>query len=541
MTDSQWVMVLGGGTMQLPALRVIRRRGWHSIVVDGNSNAPGRDQCDKFLHIDLKDYERIASVGEQLRAEGELDAVFTAGTDFSTSVAYVAQHLGLPGITFESALNAKDKLRMRERFSAHGVPSPKFFGIESDDSDILEGAEDKAATIGFPLVVKPVDNMGARGVTLVSGTAELRAAILESLGYSASGRVIVEERISGPEYSLDALVHDGRVKVCGIADRHISFAPYFVEMGHTLPAALSTEDTAELTNVFGSAIRALGIESGAAKGDIFLTDDGPMVGEVAARLSGGYMSGWTYPLATGVEVTEAAIRIALGWEPGDLTPKRRHTTAERAFISIPGRVAAVEGVERARAVEEVKELFVRITTGEYVRLPRNNVEKCGNVIASAPTREKAIAAAEEAVANIVVRLEPNVEETFAYLLGHGEEFCVSHRAYPLTADSEKLLLGMPPGTLEISNGTVYPFLNSEQERDWSYRTLSESVSRIMDRFGLVWCEEDRGAALGREFWLALVRGGLPGGLFIVESLHNEPALARNYIEQWTNREDVPNR
>mgnify|MGYP002388944453 CR=1 FL=1 len=124
--------------------------------------------------------------------------------------------------------------------------------------------------------------------------------------------------MDGPELSLDAIVWRGRVTVCGVADRIIRFPPFFVEMGHTMWSALPADDRSAVERVFTDGIRALGIDNGAAKGDIKLTSRGPMVGEIAARLSGGYMSGWTFPLASGVEVTRAALRVAAGLEPGDL-------------------------------------------------------------------------------------------------------------------------------------------------------------------------------------------------------------------------------
>ena len=145
-------------------------------------------------------------------------------------------------------------------------------------------------------------------------------------------------------------MYRGHVTVCGIADRHISFPPAFVEIGHTMPTDLDTAAVRQIEDAFESGIRAIGIDNGAAKGDIKLTPRGAMIGEIAARLSGGYMSGWTFPLSSGVEVTEAALNIAVGLPPGDLTPRFSRTCAERGIISIPGVVASVEGESTARGI-----------------------------------------------------------------------------------------------------------------------------------------------------------------------------------------------
>jgi hypothetical protein len=229
----------------------------------------------------------------------------------------------------------------------------------------------------------------------------------------------VEAFMPGPEFSVDAIVYHGEITICGLADRHIFFPPYFIEMGHTIPTNIDDDAVSALLSAFTAGVRALGLlgdnAAGAAKGDIKLTSKGPMIGEIAARLSGGYMSGWTYPYASGVELTRGAILAALGRKPGGLTPTRTWTCAERAFISIPGKVRSIHGIEGAKAAPHVKDLFLRAEGGGRVKFPENNVSKCGNVIAAAPDRETAVTAAEAAARSVLIRLEAPDRETAAFL------------------------------------------------------------------------------------------------------------------------------
>ncbi|GAB1483892.1 hypothetical protein MASR2M78_27080 [Treponema sp.] len=120
------ILILGAGVMQGPALRLARARGLRTVAVDGDAEAPCRDLADQFEHIDLKDKEGIEGFARTLVSSGGLDGIMTAGTDFSASVAWVAERLGLPGIPYEVALNASDKARMRDCFKAASVPSPEF-------------------------------------------------------------------------------------------------------------------------------------------------------------------------------------------------------------------------------------------------------------------------------------------------------------------------------------------------------------------------------------------------------------------------------
>jgi biotin carboxylase len=453
-------MILGAGVMQGPAIRIAKELGFYTVVVDGSASAPCITYADKFEHIDLKEKEGIEALARSLLDSG-LGGIMTAGTDFSATVAWVAEKLGLPGIPYEAALNASDKARMRTCFKKASLPSPEYVVITKEGSGEWGGgnaasgsgeergksppslqpselplppsAGDTPATPPSPLspphsllptphsplVIKPVDNMGGRGCCRVDSMEEFQEAAADALRFSRSGRAIVEAFMEGPEFSVDAIVYHGEITICGLADRHIFFPPYFIEMGHTMPTEIAPEQQAMILETFCAGVRALGLADthsiGAAKGDIKLTPQGPMIGEIAARLSGGYMSGWTYPYASGVEPVRAAILAAMGRKPDGLAPLKNWTSAERAFISIPGTVKSISGTEKARGLPHVQDLFFRTAEGDKVDFPRNNVSKCGNIISAAPNRAAAISAAESAAKTILIRLDPEDSRTAKFL------------------------------------------------------------------------------------------------------------------------------
>lgn len=442
------VFMLGAGFMQGIAIRAARALGCTVVAADGNPSAVCAAEADEFVCIDLKDTARLIDYARYLQQNGGLDAVFTAATDFSAAVAAIAAACGLRGHTLEAALNATDKVRMRECFRKAGVPSPAFIELTAADlaapADRLEArgnvrySDLGAATADtlewrlgelagrFPLVVKPVDNMGARGCSLVKNLSELRKAAATALQYSRSGRAIVEEYIEGSEFSIEGLIFGGRLYITALADRHIFFPPYFIEMGHTIPSDCTQDIADEVMSVFERGVHALGLTDGAVKGDILVRNGKAFVGEIAARLSGGYMSGWTVPYSCGLDITAAALTLALGGSPWLHTcgkdffvvPLKQNcpfVSAERAWISIPGQVASVSGLEAARAAPFVKDVFPRAGAGDTVVFPQNNVEKCGNVLSAAPSRREAVQASEAACRKIVLRLRPHVAETDAFL------------------------------------------------------------------------------------------------------------------------------
>jgi biotin carboxylase len=441
-------------------------------------------------------------------------------------VSWVAEKLGLPGIPYEAALRASNKLAMRAALAAAGVPSPRF--VEAADPSAARAA---AAALGFPLVVKPADSMGARGCRAVRDAAELEAAIADALPHSRTGRAIVEEYIEGPEFSVDAIMVDGELRIRGLADRHITFAPYFVEIGHTMPTDSPPEIAAEVLRVFELGVRAIGITRGAAKGDIKYCParKTAMIGEIAARLSGGYMSGWTYPYASGIEVTREALEVAVGLRPVEQGPDQGWVSAERAFVSIPGRLASILGCREAERTPYVKDLFYRAEPGERLVFPSNNVEKFGNVLSQAPDREAAVEAAMAAVRAVLPRLAPNDDATEAYLRREGLDASADGAAWPpeafaISGPAAEELAAMPeylPGGGAAGPGlrvAVAPFgrAASVAGLDWSGRGFAESAARAVGLGGASFGTEGDVVLAGR-FWRSLARGGLQAALYAVDS------------------------
>jgi biotin carboxylase len=524
------VFILGAGFMQKPAILTAKELGCRVIAADGNKDACCVSLCDEFAHIDLKNIDALCEFALNLKKNSEIDAVFTAGTDFSAACAKIAELCGLHSHSYEAALNASDKIRMRKCFAKSGVRSPEFIEIEDNTfacnaENILQLLRNNGFSHNpFPLVVKPVDNMGARGCRMVRSGNELEEAVKTAVSYSRSKRAILEEYMDGPEFSIDSLVYNGTITITGFADRHIYYPPYFIEMGHTLPSAVSEEQKSILFEEFKKGVKSLGLSCGAAKGDVKLTKDGPKIGEIAARLSGGYMSGWTYPYASGINLTEQALRIALGDAPSiSLTgmPKEpRAVSAERAYISIPGIIKSVSGCEEAKNIPYVKNIFPRVKAGDIVSFPVNNVEKCGNIISCAENREEAVKSAESAVKNIIIRLDAGCRTTKEFL----EEDLLTEfppSAYKASKnDIDPLLTASKGKTISIENiiqnaRALLPyFLRDNDLCDWNHK----SALFALEQFCIIAEKEDKKSRIVNveQFWRYFLRGGLQGLLYLLD-------------------------
>ena len=537
------IVILGAGLMQKPAILSAKQLGFHTIVVDADPKAVCIPQADEFFKIDLKDKEGILELCTRLKNSPEgLEGVFTAGTDFSASVSYVCERLGLPAHSFEAATNASIKTQMRACFEKEGVPSPKFIRVGKSEID-LSLLDCVLAKMDFPFVVKPVDNMGARGCRMVRTKEEFLPAVKIACECSRTGYSIIEEYMEGPEFSIDALVYNGKFIVTGFAIRHIKYEPYFIEIGHTMPAEIPAEMHDELISVFALGAKAEGLTCGAAKADIKYTKNGPMIGEIAARLSGGYMSGWTYPYASDLNLTEQGILIATGNQPSKLLERAKsvqytpselcknlsapyelfevpcvRTSAERAWMSIPGTVEYVENIKEYtdKAVFDVLPRAT-VSIGSHVDFPRNNVEKCGNIIAVSHDRDTAIKAAEDAVSNVFITLKPNTKETDDYLAGvtQSDEDNFPPDAFgKLTENQLDELKGEIAADSPVAR-ELPDFLNTLEYQnliDWNFNTIAQTLQK----FDILRAKHP--ALNKQEFFKAIIRGGIQGAVYYSDSI-----------------------
>lgn len=532
------ILILGAGLMQKPAILSAKELGYKVCVIDADEKAVCVSLSDEFKKIDLKAREEILVYAEELKNKGGLAAVFTAGTDFSASVSYVCEKLGLSAHSFEAALNASIKTRMRSCFEKENVPSPKFISI--NNCDFNSEAVQKSG-LSYPLVIKPVDNMGARGCRMIRNSEEVETAVKAAIRASRTGNAILEDYIDGPEYSIDALVCNGTFTVTGFAERHIFYPPYFIEVGHTMPAVVDKKTHDELISVFALGAKALGLTCGAAKADIKYTKNGPVIGEIAGRLSGGYMSGWTFPYSSGLNLTKQALLIASGKEPAELFSRRipvefnpgelcknaalpyelfevesTRTSAERAWLSIPGTVEYIEEI-KDYTDQAVRDVLPRATVniGGEVDFPRNNVEKCGNVISVSASRQIAVEAAQDAVSNIMITLKPSNAKTDKFLSGNCESdedkfppsaFCM------LSEDELSLISGKIQKNQSVAS-CIPPFILEKYGKltDWSYN----SVVQTAEKFDIL--RKNHPEIDAKLFWKAFMRGGLQGAVYVSDS------------------------
>jgi len=386
------LLVLGAGPGQLGLLEAARQRELYVVAADREAGAPGFPLADRRALISAEDEPAL----ERLASAEEIDGVIAPGIDWSVAIAArISAKLDLPHpLSVESAQLAVSKLRQRERFAEAGLPFARY-AVASRG----EEAEAAAAELGFPLVVKAPDRQGQRGLALARGHDELGPAVERALAASRSGLCIIEQLEPGREATVIGFSLDGRYHALAVTDRRSASAPAFgVSLEHAWPSSLGEAELEKTVEIAGRAVTSLGIEQGPSYVQVIVSERGPLVVELAARLGGGH-DAELVEAALGIELNGLALAAALGEaiDPQALVPKPLAGGACTRFLIAPeGELVTVHGVEEAGALEGVKRLRLYREPG-YVFTPfHSRSDRAGALLVLGPDREQAVARAQEA-------------------------------------------------------------------------------------------------------------------------------------------------
>jgi biotin carboxylase len=399
------VLFVGAGRHQRRAILRARELGLRVAAVDRNADALGLGEADIAKVVD---FSEPAAVLEAV-ADVELDGVLTVSADRAVPVvAAVAAARGLPGIGIETAHLMTHKVAMRRRLAEAGVPQPRFAALRTR-SERIRAVE----KVGFPAVLKPADSGGQRGVFRVESLDDVETHLHEALAASPTGEAILEQFVDGTEMNGIVIARDGGSIPLTLSDR---LRPPGVGFGvgwiHVYPATVFGEQLDESERVALHTVHALGLKTGIAFPQLIATRDGRVVVvECAARIPGGQMADLVR-FATGVDLVELQIRMALGDElPDELVlPKFKQPLAIRFFTAEPGplptgRVKRIGPLDKVLAFPGVVQADVYLEVGETIRPVRVDGDRRGYVIAVADTNIEALERAEAAATLLDVEVE----------------------------------------------------------------------------------------------------------------------------------------
>jgi biotin carboxylase len=195
--------------------------------------------------------------------------------------------------------------------------------------------------------------------------------------------------MQGPEISVETITIKGKTSIIAITDKLTTGSPYFVEMGHSQPTQHGPEIKQEIENVALKAIKSIGIETGAAHVEMIITDHGPKLVELGARLAGDCIASHLVPLSTGVDLVKACIELSLGLTP-DIRPNINKGAAIRYLDSQEGIFGGVSGIVNAEKKNGVKKIEIVKNIGDKIKEVKGSGDRVGFVIVQSETAKSAI-------------------------------------------------------------------------------------------------------------------------------------------------------
>lgn len=281
---------------------VLSGLGARSVLLDDPTPLDLACQVDVPLDVDLEDWEAAEAALRRVHDTRPLDAVLGVYDAHLPLAAYLAARLGVRGLGLRAALACHDKIRMRMLLAGGGVRVPDHLPA-ADPADAFAAAR----RLGLPVVVKKATGSGGRGSMLCRSAGEVTHAV-EVLGPTP---LIVERAVEGPEYAVQSVTSDGRTEVVSILAQHVGPGPRQAETGYDFPSGLAPERESELAAFVTRALAVLGFDHAVSHVQVRLTEDGPVLINVAARPPGGQLCAATERVS-GIDLTRAAAEIALG-------------------------------------------------------------------------------------------------------------------------------------------------------------------------------------------------------------------------------------
>ncbi len=377
------VLFLGGPIFQSPIVRKAKKMGLYTGVVDINRDAPAFHYADETFICSLRDTEAVMKIARCFNPDGIV--VGACDTSVVTG-AYVSRALGLPGHTVDVAINSTDKVKMLEAFERCNVAHPIFQVIRKQE------IESFSMSLHYPVISKPIDSAGGRGIYMIHNENELKKAVCFSSQAGRSGDILIEEYMQGPEVSVEVLVIDGTPHIIQITDKITSGAPNFFEIGHSQPSALPQDTKESIRKLASKAVMAVGLVNSPAHVEIIITEQGPKLVELGARLGGDCIT--TYLLETsisGINMAQAAIELALGIKPDVSNYHNSGNCAGVRFVPArEGTLNDIRGLNNAEQIDDVVKIELSGIIGKHYDNATDDSARFGYVVCKGKTTKEAL-------------------------------------------------------------------------------------------------------------------------------------------------------
>lgn len=312
MNQEKVIIVLGAKYEQIPLMALARENGYEVAAVDNSENPKGRNFCKYFYNFSYRDEEKILALAEIHNISG----IGTIGTNDAICYASrINKRLNLDGLydspEIISRATYKNIWRPFLEMNTGSVPEGKLCGD-------FAGIEASVQKLRLPVILKPSDSSGGKGISVVENENDLKEAYFEALKYSTNGLIIVEKYIGHNSYAVESFVIDKEVHLLAIAERKLPDAPICVGLGTTLPDVLPDMARGKIAGLNKTVIEALELTYGPVHIDMVLDNDAnPFVVDIGPRLIAG-PNALHIKKALGFDMNQAVFNQIIGKKEGNI-------------------------------------------------------------------------------------------------------------------------------------------------------------------------------------------------------------------------------
>jgi biotin carboxylase len=328
---------------------------------------------DEAYIFDIRNTKKFERIIEVIEETSPVDYIYHVGREDTMLDTYrVAEKYGKSLNTLQSIKNLNNKYIMRKLLKKNNISTIQYEYVNN-----LDEIEGKAKQIGYPLILKPTNMSGSRGVYFCKGEEDIIKFKEYINQYEYNGPFLIEEYLQGNEVSVEAISVNGNHCIVGVTDKLKTPLPYFIEMGHIHPSQINDELKEQVSNLVINFLNVTGYEFGPSHTEVILTEQGPKIVESQARLGGDQIP-LLVELATGIDMEAAIFQLLKG---ESLSKATQSKIAMIKYLEYPtGKIRNIYGIEEVKCLSFVESISFPFKIGDQIPHIRDSKSRHGYFI-----------------------------------------------------------------------------------------------------------------------------------------------------------------
>ncbi len=380
-------------------LTTAREKGLQVLFLTQNpSKYPFLLEC--LIHPVVLNTDDIEKIVLFLKQYKNIVGILSSSEYYISIAAEAAKYFRYKHNNVQAIGNCRNKYRFYQKCVDKGVKVPKSFLVNDIDDFVSKGLGESF----LPVVAKPLSGSGSMSVKLCKTFLSLKQHLSNMKKNNSRDKILIQEFIEGKEYSIETITNAlGKHITIAVTQKHLSEPPYFLEMGHDIPAKVSSQLKKKLVDVAGQTLNALGYSFGPAHIEVRVQRGIPYVIEVNPRLAGG-MIPKAIEYATGVDLIGRVIDIYCGHKLA-VSVLHKLSACIRFFVAKKAGVIKCIDVPKKTDNSLVKELVFTKKPGDYINIRHDFTDRFGCVITAGKTASENSAVADELVSRVKLKIQ----------------------------------------------------------------------------------------------------------------------------------------